>query len=134
MNAPRREQPLILLVDDEQAALDETSAMLTATGFVCECCSSAARALDLAESLLPDLILSDTSLPGESVREMFERVQRHEFLAGVPIMFLSSGQIPDIIRRSDGAGGTYYLRKPPAPEVLIGLIERALGIARAIGI
>jgi CheY-like chemotaxis protein len=41
-------------------------------------------------------------------------------------MFLSGAQIPDIIRRSHAAGGTYYLRKPFDPEVLVELVQKAL--------
>jgi hypothetical protein len=39
-------------------------------------------------------------------------------------MFLSEGQVPDIIRRSHAEGGTYYLRKPFVDSVLLQLIEK----------
>jgi DNA-binding NtrC family response regulator len=41
-------------------------------------------------------------------------------------MFMSSAQIPDIVRRSHEAGGAYYIRKPFDPEVLIELVAKAL--------
>ncbi|MHB8901140.1 MAG: hypothetical protein ACYC6Y_20520, partial [Thermoguttaceae bacterium] len=47
-------------------------------------------------------------------------------LKGVPVMFLSGAQIPDIIRRSHAVGGTYYLRKPFDPGVLVELVDKAL--------
>src|SRR5687768_17803684 len=44
----------------------------------------------------------------------------------VPVMFISSSQSPDIVRRSHEAGAAYYLRKPFDPEVLIELVNKAL--------
>jgi two-component system, sensor histidine kinase and response regulator len=132
MKFPRREHPLILIVDGEQTVLDEMAVVLNGSGYVCQCCTTAAAALDLAASLLPDLVLSDVSLPSETAVEMFQQIKQNEALADMPVMFLSAGQIPDIIRRSDNAGGTYYLRKPADPDVLIELIDRALGGTRLL--
>ena len=46
-------------------------------------------------------------------------------------MFLSGAQLPDIIRRSDAAGGIYCLRKPFDAQVLTELIDQALGVPQA---
>lgn len=127
MNISHRLQPLILLVDDDQEVLDEVASMLTASGFDCQCCATAESAIVAAETILPDLILSDTTLPGAAGVEMCHRIHQDPRLVNVPVMFLSSAQIPDIIRRSDGVRGAYYVRKPVAGEVLLELIDRALG-------
>jgi CheY-like chemotaxis protein len=126
MNSSQRPQPLILVVDDDQVLLSEVTAALTASGFACRCCTTCDSAVAEAESLLPDLILSDAVLHGTSGLEMCRRIQQNPDLADVPVMFLSASQIPDIIRRSDGVHGTYLLRKPPDPGVLVELINRAL--------
>ena len=47
-------------------------------------------------------------------------------------MFISSSQLPDIIRRSHDAGGAYYLRKPLDPEVLIDLVSKALWLPHLV--
>jgi CheY-like chemotaxis protein len=131
MNPPERLQPLILVVDDDPAALGELTALLSASGFAFQGCSTGASAVAAAESLQPDLILSDVALPETSGVEMCRRIQQNPALAGVPAMFLSAGQIPDIIHRSNGVHGAYFLRKPPDPGVLIELIGRALQQAGA---
>ena len=120
------QQPLILLVDDEQEVLDEVSAVLCNAGFECRCCTDADEAIDEAKVNSFDLIISDINLNGRSGLEMCEQIKRNEDLENVPVMFLSGAQIPDIIRRSHAAGGTYYLRKPFDPEVLVELIDKAL--------
>jgi hypothetical protein len=47
-------------------------------------------------------------------------------------MFLSGGQIPDIIRRQDHLGGTYYIRKPFDPNVLLELVDKALQLPAVV--
>ncbi len=106
MNDPKT--PLILVVDDEQELLENVANVLTAAGFDCQCCNSARAAIEFAAMHAPDLILSDINLAGYSGLEMCQRIKEDEALADVPVMFLSGAQIPDIIRRSHAAGGTYY--------------------------
>ena len=130
MSSTERPQPLILLVDDEQVVLDDLEAVLNAAGFACRCCSTVEAGIVAAETILPDLILSDIVLHGESGAEMCQRIQQNPLLADVPVMFLSCAQIPDIIRRSDHHRGVYYLRKPLDPAVLLELIDKALNQGR----
>ena len=127
MNSSRQRSPLILVVDDQAEVLDEVTSVLSSAGFTCQCCTTAEDAIALAKSNPPDLIISDTNLKGHSGLEMCERIKEAEALKEVPVMFLSGAQTPDIIRRSHAVGGTYYLRKPFDAEVLIELINRALG-------
>jgi CheY-like chemotaxis protein len=131
MNSERT-QPLVLVVDDEQVVLDEVAAILANTGLACQCCTSTEAAVAAAETVLPDLILCDVNVHGASGVEMCQRIRQDMRLADVPVMFLSSRQIPDIIRRNDGAHGTYYVRKPCSPEVLVELIDRVLGKDRLL--
>ena len=120
------QQPLILVVDDETEVLDEVASVLTAANYACRCCVTAEQAIAAAEEASPDLIISDINLHGYSGLEMCEQIKQNEALKDVPVMFLSGAQIPDIIRRSHAVGGTYYLRKPFDPEVLVELIAKAL--------
>jgi CheY-like chemotaxis protein len=132
MNLLERTQPLVLVVDDEQTVLDEVAAALQGTDYAFHCCTTAEAAIMAAEMALPDLILADVNLHGASGIEMCQRLRQNPLLAEVPVMFLSAAQTPDIIRRSDGHHGTYYLRKPFAAEVLVELMDRALGAARVL--
>jgi CheY-like chemotaxis protein len=118
--------PLILAIDDEPGVLEDLAAVLGSAGYQCHCCGTAEAAIEFARSTPPDLILSDISLNGQSGLEMCERIKEDPGLQHVPVMFLSGAQIPDIIRRSHAVGGTYYLRKPFDPDVLVELIDKAL--------
>jgi DNA-binding NarL/FixJ family response regulator len=50
----------------------------------------------------------------------------------VPVMFVSSTQLPDIVRRSHEAGAAYYLRKPLDPDVLVELVGKALWLPHLV--
>ena len=126
MKTLQQKQPLILLVDDEPEVLNELTVILADAGFECRCCTTADAAIEEAKAHPFELIISDINLHGRSGLEMCEQIKRNESLCDVPVMFLSGAQIPDIIRRSHAVGGTYYLRKPFDPDVLLELIEKAL--------
>lgn len=132
MNHSERTQSLILVVDDEQTVLDEVTTVLSAAGFACQCHTTIEAAMVAAETILPDLVLADVAIQGDSGVEMCQRLRRNPMLADVPFMFLSPSQIPDIIRRSDGNRGTYYLRKPFDPGVLVELLDKALAKGRML--
>lgn len=119
-------QPLILIIDDEADVLGDVATVLAGAGYVCHCCDNSEKALRFAEITMPDLIISDINLDGESGLELCESIKSKNTLKDVPVMFLSGAQIPDIIRRSHAAGGAYYLRKPFDPEVLLELVDKAL--------
>ncbi len=126
------QKPLVLVVDDEPEVLDQVAAILTAADFACRCCTTAEAALAVAEENPPDLIICDINLHGESGLQMCEQIKQNAALREVPVMFLSGAQIPDIIRRSHAAGGTYYLRKPFDPEVLVELAGKALWMPHVV--
>jgi CheY-like chemotaxis protein len=133
MSPFQHEQPLVLVVDDEPSVLGEVAQVLTAAGYTCHCCSTAEAALQKAIEDPPELILSDINLNGESGLALCERIREEPGLSDIPVMFLSGAQIPDIIRRSHAVGGTYYLRKPFDPEVLVELVHKALWMPHLAG-
>lgn len=126
-------QPMILVIDDEPEVLGEVAAILTAGGYASHCCATAEEAIQAARRAAPDLIISDINLAGHSGLEMCERIKRDSALKDVSVMFLSGAQIPDIIRRSHAVGGTYYLRKPFDPDVLLELVNKALWMPHLVG-
>ena len=128
----KAQQPLVLVVDDETDVLGEVASVLGKSGYRCHCCGNSAAAIEFVGCNHPDLIISDINLEGHSGLEMCERIKEDEALKDVPVMFLSGAQIPDIIRRSHAVGGTYYLRKPFDPEVLVELVDKALWMPHLI--
>lgn len=124
---------MILAIDDEQSILDELERTIRPAGYGFCGCDSADAALATALRTVPDLILSDINLGEQNGLELCEELKEHAMLHDVPVIFLSGAPIPDVIRRAHAVGGTYYLRKPFDPDVLIDLVEKALWMPHLIG-
>ncbi|NLY01148.1 MAG: response regulator [Rhodopirellula sp.] len=133
MNVTQQQQPLVLVIDDEPEVLGMVATVLSGAGLACHCCSTSESAIDFTRDNVPDLIISDINLAGRSGLELCERIKEDPALRDVPVMFLSGAQIPDIIRRSHAVGGTYYLRKPFDPTVLVELVDKALWMPQVVG-
>ena len=116
----------ILVIDDDAEVIANLANILSTAGYACHCCRSCEAAVETVRRVSPDLIISDINLAGHSGLTLCERLRKEEGLIDVPLMFLSGAQIPDIIRRSHAAGGTYYLRKPFDSGVLLELVDKAL--------
>jgi CheY-like chemotaxis protein len=128
-----QDKAVILVIDDDLDVIAGLAKVLSAAGYVSHCCRDAGGALDCIRQAIPDLVISDINLAGHSGLQLCQRLKREEGLSDVPFMFLSGAQVPDIIRRSHEAGGTYYLRKPFDPQVLLELVDKALWMPQLVG-
>lgn len=90
-----REKPLVLLVDDEEAFLEIASVKLLADGFETAFARGVREALDKAERLLPDLVLSDIYMPpGPSGWELALELRRNPKTREIKIAFFTSLRDP----------------------------------------
>jgi CheY-like chemotaxis protein len=117
---------LVLVIEEKPDVLEQLNTALAEGDFSTCCCATAEAALAAVEQRLPDLVICDASFSGKSGKELCERIRQRPGLETVPVMYLSGGQIPDIIRRQDASGGSYYLRKPFEPRVLLELADKAM--------
>lgn len=117
---------VILVIDSDPITLTGMAAVLDMSGYECHCARGEEAAVKAANQLPLDLIICDVNLAGESGLDLCRAIREIDGLSDVPLMFVSSSQRPDIIRRTHEAGAAYYLRKPFDPEVLIELVNKAL--------
>jgi CheY-like chemotaxis protein len=123
------ESPRILIIEKDPQVLGDLSATLTEANFQVCCCRSEEEGMEAIQRQPPDAVISDVVLNRFSDSEFCDRVKQQPEMRDVPMMFLSPAQVPDIIRRHDVYGGTYYLRKPCDPQVLVQLLEQLLNFA-----
>ncbi|MBM4001127.1 MAG: response regulator [Planctomycetes bacterium] len=119
-------QAVILIIDPDPLTMTAVAAVLDMQGYECHCARDTTAARKAASELPLDLILCDVNLNGLSGLELCRELRTMPGLEDVPLMFVSSSQLPDIVRRTHDAGGAYYLRKPFDPDVLIELVNKAL--------
>ena len=116
---------VVLIIDSDPITMTGMAAVLDMSGYECHCARGEEAAMKAAKTLPLDLIICDVNLAGESGLDLCQSIRQQDGLSDVPLMFVSSAQRPDIIRRTHEAGAAYYLRKPFDPEELLRAVRRA---------
>jgi DNA-binding response OmpR family regulator len=122
----------LLLIDNDPLTLMGAAAVLDMAGYACHCARDRQAATKAAQSIALDLVICDVNLGSESGLELCRDLRSYPGMQDVPVMFVSTSQLPDIVRRSHEAGGAYYLRKPFDPEVLVELVGKALWLPHIV--
>ena len=126
MQSIRQTPAVILIIDNDPITLTGVAAVLDMSGYECHCARDAEAALKAVRSIELDLIICDVNLGGESGLDLCRELRSQPGPEETPVMFVSSSQLPDIVRRAHEAGASYYLRKPFDPHVLIELVDKAM--------
>jgi two-component system phosphate regulon response regulator PhoB len=116
----------ILVVDDEEDILELLDYNLTKEGFRVVRAASGEKALDLAKTERPDLVVLDLMLPGLDGLEVCKRIRSNRSTADIPIVMLTAkGEEADIVLGLE-LGADDYVTKPFSPRVLTARIRSAL--------
>ncbi|MDQ3034124.1 MAG: response regulator, partial [Myxococcota bacterium] len=116
----------LLLVDADPRSLRVLEVSLRKAGYNLATCSDAATALETIELSTPDLILSDTRLPGMDGFALVEKIHDNPEWASTPIMFLSSDTSVESKVRGLQLGVEDYLTKPIYIKEIVARINLAL--------
>lgn len=117
------EKLTVLVVDDELALAGVVAGYLEREGFQVVQAHDGPTAVELAESLRPDLIVLDVMLPGFDGVEVCRRI-RHFTDAYVIMLTARDEEVDKIVGLSVGADD--YLVKPFSPRELIARVQAML--------
>lgn len=122
----------VLVVDDELAARESLSELLTTLGHdVIDAVADAATAEVRAKELRPDAILMDVLLPGANGIEAAQAISRA--LPGTAIVLISGDETIRLTdAEADASGAVAFLTKPVPPRVLDSAIRLAVARATAL--
>lgn len=116
-------KPVVLVVDDDPVNLDILVQTLEQDYFLI-IAKNGKRALDLAFSHHPDLILLDILMPEMDGFEVCQRLKADKETEGIPVIFLSVMESPGQKHRGFEVGGVDYVTKPfHADEVLARVLH-----------
>ena len=116
----------ILLVEDEPAILDLLDFTLAPKGYVILRATDAATALAIVRDALPDLMILDWMLPGESGVQLARALRADARTRGMPIIMLTArAEEADKISGLD-AGADDYMTKPFSPRELVARVNALL--------
>ncbi|MFN7698168.1 MAG: DUF4388 domain-containing protein, partial [Deltaproteobacteria bacterium] len=116
----------LLLVDGDVRSLRVLEVSLRKAGYNLTTCRAAKDALDALQYSTPDLILSDTRLPGMDGFGLVEALRLNTEWAAIPIMFLSSDATVESKVRGLQLGVEDYLTKPIYTKEILARIHLAL--------
>ena len=124
----RRERPLLLYIDDnpESRELIEDY-MLGQPDFELVVAADGATGYRLAGERLPDLILLDLNLPGESGWQVLRRLKSTPQTMAIPVVALSAAEAVTLAEDGRRAGFTAMLAKPVDFVRLRQLLSTVLG-------
>jgi DNA-binding response OmpR family regulator len=115
----------ILVVEDQDSIRRMIEALIQARGYDVTAVSSGVKALDVAMTNPPDLVLLDLMLPGQyDGFEVCRRLRSDPSTRTVPVVIISALDDSDSRSRATEAGATAYYTKPFSPIALLKEIER----------
>lgn len=121
-----RRLPGVLIVEDEPAIAELISVNLRHSGFRPIWAMDGATAQAELDAVLPDVILLDWMLPGESGLTLSKRWRAHPRTKTVPIIMLTArGDEADRVAGLD-AGADDYIAKPFSTKELLARIRAVL--------
>lgn len=118
--------PLVLIVDDVQDNRTIYVLFLGSLGYRVAEASNGEEALQQAESLLPDVIVMDLSLPVMDGWEATRRLRRNPRTKRIPIIVLTGHALPEHAQAARNAGCDLVITKPCLPDQLLDAIRRIL--------
>lgn len=119
--------PTILLVEDNEDNSDMLTRRLERRGYEVVLAPDAEKALELAQSVCPALILMDMRLPGMDGWTATQQLKGAPDTKGIPIIGLSAHALTADRDKAMAAGCDDYETKPVEFPRLIEKIEAILG-------
>jgi len=116
----------ILVVEDDIPIRDMLRDVLQESDFGVQVAADTQRAFELVQKQIPDLILLDWMLPGQTGLEWARRLKKDKFFADIPIIMLTAkGEVDDKIRSLD-TGLDDHITKPFSARELLARIRAVL--------
>jgi PAS domain S-box-containing protein len=129
-SAPRHEQPLILLADDNLDMRNYVAGLLRAAGYRVVAAGDGEAALQLAREHRPALILSDVMMPRLDGFGLLRALRADASLRDTSIILLSARAGEEAKVEGLRAGADDYLTKPFAARELIARVETNVALAQ----
>ena len=127
-----KENPLVLIVDDDELMLLAAREALMGAGFRVEEADSGPQAISLFERLRPDLVLLDVDMPGMDGFEVCTQLRSLPSCRYTPILIMTGLDELAAIEKAYQSGATDFEVKPPNWLVMLHRIGYMLRAAEAV--
>lgn len=116
----------VMIIEDETIVLDNLQELFETCGYQAIPARNGKEALSALQTVIPDIIVSDISMPGIDGYELLEKLQAEKTTSRIPFIFLTAKTTPGEIRKGMNHGADDYITKPYDARELIKAVEKRL--------
>ena len=120
-------QMCVLVLEDDVLQLELLLDHLQSVGLATVGVTTVAEARQKLNDAKFNLAIFDVQLPDGSGLELCNSIADDSRFCSMPTIVLSSMNQSNMVRQTRAAGASYFIGKPYDPNVLLTVIERALG-------
>ncbi len=117
----QKERPLVLIIEDNQQAIQLLEMYLNDAGYKTEVARDGAEGIEKAKKLKPDIITLDLLLPIKNGWQVMKDLKSHPICKNIPIIIIS---ITDEKKLGFSLGAVDYFVKPVNKEELLATLKR----------
>ena len=126
----------ILVIDDEPDAIEFVKAVLSNLGkFIIIAAKDGEEGIELVKKHLPDLIILDIMMPGQSGFDVFYSLRNDKLTKDIPVVMLTGVAdkaglrfFKDDMKKYFGSEPVEYIEKPLDPSVLLSTVKKVFKI------
>lgn len=116
----------ILIIEDNKDVRENTADLLELAGYETATAANGKLGVEIAEKLLPEVILCDIMMPELDGFEVLEVLTKNNKTASIPFIFLTAKTEKTDMRKGMNLGADDYLTKPFSEMELLEAIESRL--------
>ncbi|OGG95136.1 MAG: hypothetical protein A2527_08165 [Candidatus Lambdaproteobacteria bacterium RIFOXYD2_FULL_50_16] len=132
MSSVTSEPARILIVDDTQKNIQLLGTLLKKENYLINVAYSGEQAIEVAQTVAPDLVLLDVMMPGIDGYQTCELLKQNPATTEIPVIFLTAKtEVKDIIQ-GFAVGAVDYVTKPFNAVVLLSRVRTHLNLRRAL--
>jgi two-component system, sensor histidine kinase and response regulator len=113
----------ILVIEDAVEILENIRELLSEAGWTVHCATNGLEGVQVARTVLPDLILCDVMIPGCDGFEVLSTLRSDSLTASIPLLFLTARIDRSSMRRGMELGAEDYITKPFTRQELLGAVQ-----------
>ena len=118
--------PVIVVADDDRDIRELYRACFDMSGFATAEASTGEETIQIAERLIPDVLLTDLIFPDIDGLTVARRLKQQSATAGIRVILLTGFGSDDFQQRAADAGVIRALLKPCLPDAMLREVRRAL--------
>jgi two-component system cell cycle response regulator DivK len=120
----------VLLIEDNAQNRYLATFLLEKSGHEVQQAESGPKGLEMAETMLPDLIILDIQLPGMDGYAVAEALKSSPTCQSIPIVAVTSYAMVGDREKSFAAGAQGYIEKPINPQTFVAELEHIMMASR----